>query len=113
MQNLKINKSSGPDGLHPKLLYKLQFLIASPLTKLFRLSLLAGIILDDWRITNFTPLFKKGSKEEAKNYRPVSLTSVVCKILETFIKDNIIEHLLKHNLIKDSQHGFVADVLFN
>ena len=44
LQNLKINKSSGPDGLHPKLLYKFRFLIASSLTKLFILSLLAELV---------------------------------------------------------------------
>ena len=49
---------------------------------------------------------KKGSKSEWKNYRPVSLTSILCKILKSIIKDSKNEHLIKYNLIKNSRHGF-------
>ena len=52
------------------------------------------------------PLFKKGNRSEPCNYRPVSLTSVVCKVMERIVKDNIVEHLNEHNIIKGSQHGF-------
>lgn len=108
LQCLKINKSVGPDNIHPKLLLELKLTLAKPLAKLFQLSLNTGVVPEDWRIANVTPLFKKGSRCETKNYRPVSLTSIPCKILETIIKDNINKHLLKHNLISDSQHGFSA-----
>ena len=70
------------------------------------MSLNSGLIPNDWKIAHVTPLFKKGSKCECKNYRPVSLTSILCKILESIIKDSIHEHLIKYNLIKNSQHGF-------
>ena len=53
------------------------------------------------------PIFKKGTKGEAGNYRPVSLTSIPCKIFESILKDSIMDHLLNNNLIKSSQHGFM------
>ena len=52
------------------------------------------------------PLFKKSKRDKPEKYRPVSLTSIVGKLFESIIKDNIVEHLGKHSLIKDSQHGF-------
>ena len=52
-------------------------------------------------------LFKKGSRNKPENYRPVSLTSVICKLLETLIRDHMVEFLVKHNLINTSQHGFL------
>ena len=53
-----------------------------------------------------SPLFKKGKRDRPENYRPVSLTSIVGKLFESVIKDNIVEHLDKHSLIRSSQHGF-------
>jgi hypothetical protein len=50
--------------------------------------------------------FKKGRKSEAGNYRPVSLTSHVCKVLESIIKDSIVEHLNNNELLNETQHGF-------
>ena len=52
------------------------------------------------------PLFKKSKRDKPEKYRPVSLTSIVGKLFESIIKDNIVEHLGKHSLIKDNQHGF-------
>ena len=62
---------------------------------------------EDWRIANVVPLFKKGSRDHPGNYRPVSLTSVVGKVLERIIRDRIYKHLERNKLIRDSQHGFV------
>ena len=66
-----------------------------------------GSIPEDWRSANVTPIFKKGSKTNPANYRPVSLTSVCCKMLEAIIKDEVTAHLDRHKLIRDSQHGFL------
>jgi hypothetical protein len=105
---LKLNKGAGPDDIHPRFLYELRSIISKPLCKIFNTSLNLGCLPDDWRCANVTPLFKKGSKSETKNYRPVSLTSIPCKILESIIKDNIDKHLQKFCLINDSQHGFTS-----
>ena len=73
---------------------------------LFKLSLQLSIVPQAWREANVAPLHKKGSREKLENYRPVSLTSIVGKVLESIIKDNIVTHLDRHNLIDSSQHGF-------
>ena len=54
-----------------------------------------------------TAIFKKGKKTDPGNYRPVSLTSVISKIMESIVRDEIVSHLMKNNLITDAQHGFV------
>ena len=55
-----------------------------------------------------SPIFKKGKKCDAGNYRPVSLTSHVCKMLESIIKDSIINHINVNKLLNESQHGFIS-----
>jgi hypothetical protein len=54
-----------------------------------------------------TPIFKKGSKADPGNYRPVSLTTVSCRVMEGIIKDQIVKHLERHSLIRATQHGFM------
>jgi len=106
LDSLKASKSPGPDDIHAKLLYELRNELVSPITKIFNLSLKTGIIPQDWKDANVSPLFKKGSKNKPENYRPVSLTSIVGKMLESIVKDHIVSHLHRFNLIKSSQHGF-------
>ena len=64
------------------------------------MSLEEGIVPSEWKEANVMPLFKKGSRNNSEHYRPVSLTSVVCKLLETLIIDHRLEFLVKHKLIK-------------
>jgi hypothetical protein len=106
LNNLKVNKSPGPDDIHAKLLYELQNELAGPLTEMFNLSLKSGRIPQDWRDARVTPLYKKGSKSNPENYHPVSLTSIAGKILESIIKDHITKHIEEFKLIKSTQHGF-------
>ena len=106
-KKMKGNKSPGVDGITPKLLKEIVEQISTPLAKLFNLSLEEGIIFSEWKEANITPLFKKGSRNKPDNYRPMSLTSVVCKLLETLIRDHMVEFLVKHKLINTSQHGFL------
>ena len=83
---MKDNKSSGADGIPPKLLKEIVEQINTPLAKVFNLSLEKGIVPSEWKEANIMPLFKKGSRNKPENYRPVSLTSVVCILLEILIK---------------------------
>ena len=108
LEKLNINKSQGPDEIHPKLLYELRYQLAKPLTALFKNSVTRGEVPGDWRDANVTPIHKKGSKAKPENYRPVSLTSVVGKLLESIVKENVVQHLDKFNLINSSQHGFTT-----
>ena len=107
IKNMKDNESPGVDGIPSKLLKEIVEEISTPLAKLFNLSLEEGIVPSEWKEAKIMPLFKKGSRNKPENYRPVSLTSVVCKLLETLITDRMVEFLVKHKLINTSQHGFL------
>ena len=76
------------------------------LAELFQNSIDTGIIPDDWLTANVVGIYKKGDKQEPANYRPVSLTSVMCKVLEHIIYSQIMSHYNKHNFLSEYQHGF-------
>jgi len=78
---LNTSKSAGPDMLHPRALYESRDVIAYPLFLIYRKSLQCGKILADWKLAEVTAIHKKGPKSDRANYRPISLTSVCCKIL--------------------------------
>ena len=59
------------------------------------------------RKAQISAIFKKGNTSQAKNYRPVSLTSVICKTLERIIRDHLIDHIDKNKLFSDKQYGFI------
>ncbi|CAJ0944424.1 unnamed protein product [Ranitomeya imitator] len=105
----KIDKSPGPDGIHPRVLQELSTVIDRPLFLIFKDSIITGSVPQDWRIANVVPIFKKGTKTELGNYRPVSLTSTVGKILEGILRDAILEYLKRNNLMTQYQHGFTRD----
>ena len=107
INNMKENKSPGVDGLSPKILKEIVEQISKPLAHVFNMSLQEGIVPVEWKEANIIPLFKKGSRNKYVNYRPVSLTSVICKLLETIIRDHMMDFLVKHKLINTSQHGFL------
>ena len=106
IRDMKDNKSPGVDGIPPKLLLEIVEQISIPLAAVFNLSLEEGIVPLEWKEANIIPLFKKGSRNKSENYRPVSLTSVICKLLERLIKDHMVDFLVKNKLINPSQHGF-------
>ena len=106
LKSLNPNKSPGPDQLFPKLLVELSAELSLPFTILFNSSLEHGVIPKDWKHAIVTPIFKKGSKTSTNNYRPVSLTSIVCKLLESFVRDSIQTHMEELKLYSDCQHGF-------
>ena len=107
IKKMKDNKSPGVNGIPPKLLKEIIEQISTPLAKVFNLSLEEGIVPSEWKEANITLLFNNGLRNKPENYRPLSLTSVVCKLLETLIRDHMVEFLVKHKLINTSQHGFL------
>jgi hypothetical protein len=107
LKALKVGKSTGWDGVHPHVLKHCAEGFASPVATLFKLSITTAAVPKAWRRANVTPIFKKGSKLEPGNYRPVSLTSILCKELEKLIKTAIVEHLNLNKLVSPAQHGFV------
>ena len=61
----------------------------------------------EWKEANIIPLVKRGSRNKSENYRPVSLTSVICKLLERLINDHLVDFLVRHKLLNPHQHGFL------
>ena len=107
INNMKENKSPGFDGISPKILKETVEQISTPIAHVFNMTLQDGIVPLEWKEANIIPLFKKGSRNKSVNYRPVSLTSVICKLLETIMRDHMMDFLVKHKVINPSQHGFL------
>ena len=104
---LKEDAAPGPDELPPRLIRELKDELSGPLTTLFRASMKAKKIPDEWREASITPIYKqKGSKADPGNYRPVSLTNVVGKLMERIVKNEMTEYVESNKLMSDSQHGF-------
>ena len=108
LNQLKVDKAAGPDKLQPRLLKELKDSLTKPLKLLFDKSIACGKIPSSWKVAEVKPIFKKGNKQSAENYRPISLTSVVCKLFEGFIRDSLTKHLIDNKLLSDSQYGFTA-----
>ena len=60
-----------------------------------------------WKKANISAIFKKGEKKKPENYRPISLTSVPCKLMEKLVRDIIVRHMTENNLFSNTQHGFI------
>ena len=106
LQDLKPHKAAGSDQISTILL-KLAGVELSPgLTTFFQLSIDEGKIPSDWKSAIVSPVFKKGNRSTPSNYRPISLTSVTCKLIEHIIFSNIISHFDSNNILTDFQHGF-------
>ncbi|BHF60791.1 hypothetical protein SprV_0100375800 [Sparganum proliferum] len=103
--NLKESTSPGPDAIPAKLPKELAPEMSKSLALIFQTSFLTGCLPSDWKSATITPLFKGGSRASASNYRPVSLTSICCKIME-IIKKALMQFLEQHHLLSDAQHGF-------
>ena len=106
LKNLKPFAASGPDGTHTMLLKQTAVEIAPALRLLFQASLDQGKVPSQWKKAQIVPLFKKGSRSDAANNRPISLTSVLCKLCEHIIHCAVIQHLTDNNILSDAQHGF-------
>ena len=100
--------SSGVDGFPSLLFKKLRFTLVKPLTTIFKLSFETSMLPYQWLDAKIIPIYKKGENSEVSNYRPISLTAVASKVLERIIKDEIMDYLLKNELISVKQHGFLS-----
>ena len=106
IDGINTSKSSGPDGIPGKLLQSLANELAPVLRFIFEQSLLTGDLPVDWTRANVAPIFKKGSKLQAVNYRPVPLTCITCKLFEHIICRHVLDNLEQHEILTDLQHGF-------
>ena len=108
LKDLDPSKSGGPDEIPSCVLKALAEELSEPLSMLFNQSMKEGRLPRIWKDANVTPLFKKGEKTKANNYRPVSLTCILCKVMESIIRDELITYLEKNDFLSIFQHGFIS-----
>ena len=106
LQALNPSKAQGPDKIPPRVLKELSEELALPLCILFNKSLESGEVPEDWKTAVVTAIFKKGTRSDPGNYRPVSLTCVVCKVLESIVRDVLVNFMNSNKLYSPCQHGF-------
>ena len=105
--NLSNNKSPGIDTLHPFFLKNLANTLSVPLSIIYNKSLDTGTCPYQWLEALITATYKNGSRDKVENYRPISLTSVISKVMESIVRDAIVSHMVNNGLFADKQHGFV------
>ena len=105
---IKPNTSPGGDGLPPLVIKKLARCLSTPLSSMFTSFLSVGKLPSEWKTAVVTPIYKSGLASDCSNYRPVSLTSVICKIMERIIANDVLVYLRKNNLLSRAQHGFLS-----
>lgn len=108
LKKLKVNKAPGPDQIHPRVLKEIASSITLPLSIIYNSSIKLQTLPEEWKHANVSAIHKKGAKTLPQNYRPVSLTSIVCKTLEGIIREKVIKHMKVNNLFSPTQFGFIA-----
>ena len=101
------NKAPGPDALHPYVLKSCAASLTTPIFLLAKQSLTSGSLPDLWKRAHITPIHKQGCKFQSSNYRPISLTSQVVKLIESIIREQLWSFLTNHEALNPCQHGFV------
>jgi hypothetical protein len=107
LDKLKCDKTPGPDGIHPKVLREMSEVLAGPLSILFTRSMTESVLPQGWKQSHVAPIFKKGPKSKTCNYRPVSLTAIICKVMERIVRDSLMDHLIQNSILSSCQHGFI------
>ena len=106
LKDLNINKSPGPDSIKSRIFVKLVDSIAPSLSIIFQNSHNTGTVPSSWKEANITPIFKKGDKKDPEYYRLVNLTSILCKVMESILKDYLLDFLRENNVLSNKQYGF-------
>ena len=107
LKNLNANKSAGPDRIHLRLLKETATEISPALCHLFQITLGCRVVPSQWKTAYVTPIFKKGDRSKAENYRPTSLTSAVVKVVERIVNDTLLKHQVSNSIISNKQHSFL------
>jgi hypothetical protein len=105
-KRLNPHKATGPDNIPGRLLMETAKEITPALTFTFQASINQSKISSDWKTAIVAPVFKNGDRGQPSNFRPISLTSLCCKIMEHIIHSSVLTHLENTNILSDEQHGF-------
>ncbi|MGL5707124.1 MAG: reverse transcriptase family protein, partial [Aeromonas sp.] len=106
LSGIRKGKSPGPDGIYPEMIRLLADLLEEPVRALFQQSFASGQIPNDWKTATVVAIHKSGSTGNVANYRPVSLTCVLCKIFERIIRDHVCKYAVGQSFLGENQHGF-------
>ena len=106
IKELSHNSAAGPDGIPASLLINCAAELAPILCDLFKHTFSEGFIPPSFKRAAIVPVFKAGDKAKPSNYRPISLTSTICKILERIIRKQVFTYLSDNKLFNETQHGF-------
>lgn len=106
LSSLDTSKATGPDLINPRLLKEASSVLKYPLCRLFNLSLSESIYPSIWKNANVAPVFKKDDPSNVKNYRPISLISILGKVMERCVFKYLHNHLLENSIITCHQSGF-------
>ena len=106
LQNIDASKSSGPDRISCQMLKGTAHSVAPSITKLFNMSMTLGCFPQTWKLSNVVPIPKSANNTSPTNYRPISLLSVLSKLLERHMYSQITSHLETHHHLSTSQWGF-------
>ena len=106
LSTYKAKTASGLDGISSAMLRGTAESMYPILTALFNCSLRQGVVPSDWKISNVIPIPKSGDPSLATNYRPISLLSLVSKVLEHLVHSKLLNYIIQNNLLADCQHGF-------
>ena len=107
LKNMDGNKAPSPDGYHPCFVKELAEFISEPLGIIFRNLVESGNIPTQWKEARVSAIHKKGNQKLSSNYRPVSITSVLCRILEKLVRNQIAEYMQSKKLFSHLQFGFL------
>ncbi len=108
LARLDIEKATGPDSIPARVLKQAAPELAKPLARLFQLLMSKHYMPKQWKLAHVIPCYKKKDKHDPNNYRPVSLLSIISKVMEGLINKALWKHINKHQLISDKQFGFRA-----
>ena len=107
ISKLRPKSKCGPDKIPSIFIKKCSLWLTEPLVYLFTQSFAVGFIPQIWKTAHISPIFKKGDPTNPSNYRPIALTCIFCKIMETIIKNEMLSYLSENNIISSKQHAFL------
>ena len=106
LKNMKPHKATVPDSIPSFILKAAADQLAPILTELYQISLNTGVVPQDLKDAHVVPLFKTDERHLASNYRPVSLTSITCKVMEHIVHSSVMCHFERNKILTNAQHGF-------
>ena len=106
LKQLDTSKATGPDGIPARVLKNAATSLALPLSRLFNQCFASGCQPASWKVAWVVPIYKRKSKSIPNNYRPVSLLSILSKVMESIVNRQVINFLESNNILSTQQFGF-------